>query len=95
MSAKALPVAKFLLGRLVATPNALTKLAQEDILRGVERHQSGDWGDVGDEDRTENELALQRGFRLFSVYHSTNGIKFWIITESDRSVSTVLLPEDY
>jgi hypothetical protein len=58
-------------------------------------HQSGDWGDVPEEARQENELALQQGFRLLSAYSSTEGVKFWIITEADRSSTTVLLPEDY
>ena len=88
-------VAKFRLGHIVATPNALAKLAQDDILAGIQRHQAGDWGDVPDEDRQENELSLQQGFRLLSAYCAANGTKFWIITEADRLVTTVLLPEDY
>ncbi len=88
-------IAKFKLGQIVATPNALSQLIHEDILRGIQRHQAGDWGDVGDEDRQENELSLKEGFRLFSVYHAVSGVKFWIITEADRSATTVLLPEDY
>jgi hypothetical protein len=55
----------------------------------------GDWGDVNEQDRQENELSLQKGFRLFSVYHSTQGVKFWIITEANRSATTVLLPQEY
>jgi hypothetical protein len=50
---------------------------------------------VSDEDRQENELSLKEGFRLLSVYHTAAGVKFWIITEADRSTTTVLLPEDY
>ena len=95
MSAESIPLAKFRLGRIVATPNALSQLPNEEILRGVQRHQSGDWGDVGDEDRQENELSLKEGFRLLSVYRTAAGVKFWIITEADRSATTVLLPEDY
>ena len=89
------PIAKFRLGRIVATPNALAKLTQPDILLAIKRHQSGDWGDVGAEGAQENELSLKKGFRLFSVYHSALGVKFWLITEADRSQTTVLLPEDY
>lgn len=95
MSAEAFPVAKFRLGHIVSTPHALEVLQNEDILTGIARHQAGDWGDVDEHDRQENELSLQQGFRLFSVYHSAKGVKFWIITEPDRSATTVLLPEDY
>jgi len=95
MSAESLPSAKFKLGRVLTTPNASCRLTTEDILLGIRRHQAGDWGDVNDEDRQENELSLQEGFRLLSVYHSAKGVKFWIITEADRSASTVLMPDDY
>ena len=88
-------MAKFRLGRIVATPNALAHLTQDDILAGIQRHQSGDWGDVDEHDRQANDQALVEGSRLLSVYHGAAGTKFWIISESDRSVTTVLLPEDY
>src|SRR3989338_5391168 len=87
--------AKFPLGPMVATSNALSKLTHEDILISLGRHVRGDWGDVCEEDREENELSLKNGFRLMSIYQGTNGTKFWIITEADGSVTTVLLPEDY
>jgi hypothetical protein len=86
---------KFPLGQVVATPNALDSLSQPDILTALRRHAAGDWGDVSDEDRQENELSLEEGLRLLSVYRSAGGTKFWIITEADRSSTTVLLPEDY
>jgi hypothetical protein len=89
------PIAKFRLGHIVSTPNALEHLTQDDILLGIKRHQAGDWGDVDEHDRQENESSLQQGFRLLSVYHAGNGTKFWIISEADRSVTTILLPEDY
>lgn len=95
MSAKAYPIAKFRLGKIVSTPNALEQLTQDDILLGIKRHQAGDWGDVDNHDRQANELALIEGTRLWSVYHAANGVKFWLITEAERSASTVLLPEDY
>ena len=95
MSAKQLPVAVFRLGRIVATPNALAKLTQDEVFTAIQRHQAGDWGDVDEQDRQENERSLQEGFRLLSVYHSAAGTKFWLITEADRSVTTVLMPEDY
>ena len=87
--------AKFELGQVVATPNALASLTERDIRTALARHQAGDWGDVGEEDRRENEYSLNRQLRLLSVYHAASGTKFWIITEADRSATTVLLPEDY
>lgn len=87
--------AKFPVGQIVATPNALSKLTHHDILTALSRHVKGDWGEVCEEDRRENELSLKEGFRLLSVYKGNNETKFWIITEADRSVTTVLLPEDY
>lgn len=87
--------AKFPLGRLVATPNALEHIPNPEILAALQRHLTGDWGDVDEHDRQENELSLKEGYRLLSVYRSARGVKFWIITEADRSATTVLLPEDY
>jgi len=95
MSATAVSAAKFQLGQIVATPNALNHLTQDDIRSGIIRHQSGDWGDLDADDRKENDLALERGNRLLSAYQASNGVKFWIITEADKSSTTVLLPEDY
>jgi len=86
---------KFALGRTVITPNALECLHPEDVLAAMVRHATGDWGDCCQEDRDENELSLQEGLRLLSIYHDRSGKKFWIITEADRSATTVLLPEDY
>ncbi len=95
MSAPQVPIALFRLGRIVATPNALNRLTQPDILTAIQRHQAGDWGNVDNHDRQANDSALTNSTRLFSVYHAVNSTKFWIITEADRSVTTVLLPEDY
>lgn len=95
MSLESLPLAKFRLGRIVSTPNALSKLAQDDILLGIQRHQAGDWGDIDAHDRAANDRALKEGARLFSVYRSATGLTFWIITEADRSSTTILLPQDY
>ena len=89
------PAAKFLLGRACATPNALDAVPNEEMLRALQRHHSGDWGDVCPEDHEANEQALCEGTRLFSVYRTQAGTKFWIITEADRSLTTILLPEDY
>lgn len=95
MSARQAPIAVFRLGRIVTTPNALEKLPQQDVLHALQRHQAGDWGDVCQDDRQANDRALTRGTRLFSVYHSEKKVKFWVITEADRSSTTVLMPEDY
>ena len=95
MNTPHVPVALFRLGHLVATPNALAHLTQADILSAIKRHQAGDWGEVDDHDRRANDCALNEGTRLFSVYRSENRIRFWVITEADRSATTVLLPEDY
>ena len=86
---------KFPLGRTVITSNALERLTTDDVQIALSRHAAADWGDVCPEDRQENELSLREGFRLFSVYHSAAGAKFWVITEADRSATTVLMPEDY
>ncbi|REJ86630.1 MAG: hypothetical protein DWQ34_27035 [Planctomycetota bacterium] len=86
---------KFLPGQIVITTNAQETLHPEEIPVALDRHLAGDWGDVDEEERQENELSLREGFRLLSVYHDRNGVKFWIITEADRSATTILLPEDY
>lgn len=86
---------KFSLGRLVATPHAISSLSPENIRNALRRHAIGDWGYLSEEDRLANEQALLGGERLLSVYRSEAGVKFYVITEWDRSVTTVLLPEDY
>ena len=85
----------FLLGQTVITANALDRLHPEDVTASLGRHARRDWGDLCPEDVEENELSLREGFRLLSAYCDRNETKFWIITEADRSVTTVLLPEDY
>lgn len=85
----------FALGQTVITQNAQASLHPEDVFYALGRHARGDWGECGKEDWEENELSLREGFRLLSVYHDRAGTKFWIITEADRSVTTILLPEDY
>ena len=86
---------KFLLGRIVATPNALNKIPNDEILTALSRHVRGDWGTLDPEDVEANEQALLNGGRLFSSYGSKLDVKFWIITEWHRRITTVLLPEDY
>ncbi|HMJ88755.1 MAG TPA: hypothetical protein VK530_03005, partial [Candidatus Acidoferrum sp.] len=63
-------MAKLRLGRIVATPNALSHITQDEILQGIARHQAGDWGDLSREDRRANDEALRNGTRLLSVYHT-------------------------
>lgn len=86
---------RFNLGRLLITANAQARLEDTDVHDAIHRHAAGDWGDVDEEDRQENELSVQQGFRLLSVYTDRNHVKFWILTEADRSATTVLLPDDY
>ena len=93
MSASACPT--FPLGQLVAMPNALEHITQNDIMAALQRHVAGDWGDVCAEDKQTNDRAVVEGTRILSEYRAANGTKFWIISEADRSVTTVLLPEDY
>ena len=86
---------RFSLGRLLSTPGALEKVPHEEFLTALSRHVTGDWGDVDDHDRKQNDFSLKKELRLFSVYHTKTQIKFWIITEADRSATTMLLPEEY
>ena len=85
----------FALGQIVITQGALAALTAKDAMLGLLRHSKADWGDVGPEDAQLNDAALNDGTRLLSAYRSSNGVRFWIITEADRSVTTILLPEEY
>jgi hypothetical protein len=85
---------KFPLGRMVITANAQATLDPADVQRGLCRHAAGDWGELCREDARGNAAALKHGDRLLSVYGQGDK-RFWIITEADRSVTTVLMPEDY
>ncbi len=84
------------LGRVVATPGALRTIlnAGNSPFDYVARHASGDWGDLCEFDRRQNEIALRDGHRVFSSYDAPAG-RVWVITEADRSVTTILLPEEY
>ncbi len=86
------------LGLIVSTPGALSALGKEGISAGnlLERHSAGDWGDLTDDDKRENDLSVTEGFRILSAYTlPRSGMKLWIITEADRSVTTLLLPDEY
>lgn len=87
----------FPLGQIVATPGALAALekAGQQPHEFLSRHVHGEWGNVPDEDRRENEFSLEHGFRLLSSYCTAANETVWVITEADRSVTTLLLPEEY
>ena len=84
-------------GRLLSTPGALDAMmdAQQSPMNFVGRHIHGDWGDVCEEDQRVNEEALGHELRLLSSYRTKKGVKLWVITEADRSVTTILLPDEY
>ncbi|HYL98935.1 MAG TPA: hypothetical protein VEZ90_08260 [Blastocatellia bacterium] len=88
---------KFPLGQVVATPGALRALSEagNSPQEFLDRHVSGDWGDLSGDDRKENEFSLQNGLRLLSAYRLRDATKIWIITEADRSSTCILLPEEY
>jgi hypothetical protein len=88
---------KFPIGQLVVTPGALAALeaARHTRQEFLGRHIQGDWGELDAEDRAENEFALQHQLRLLSAYGLKDGTRIWIITEADRSATTILLPEEY
>ena len=76
---------KFLLGRIVITPSALKALNVDDICRAIDSHVCGDWGLLDGDDRAANELALRIGGRLLSEFQTAQGIRFWVLTEADRT----------
>lgn len=86
---------KFSPGRIIIAPAALSRLSADDIRQALNRHLNGDWGDLAKVDREENQHSLATGHRLLSVYHSHDGIQFWIITEADRSMTNIYLPESH
>lgn len=87
----------FSLGQVVATPGALEALndAGQDPGEFIRRHVTGDWGNLDEHDHRENELAVKHGNRLLSAYETNKKVRIWVITEWDRSVTTILLPEEY
>jgi len=90
-------VARFVLGQTVITPGAeeALQIAGQTAIEFLRRHMSGDWGELSEDDVRENELSLEQGFRLLSRYETTKGERLWIITEADRSATTILLPDEY
>ena len=86
---------KFEVGQLGITPGAQELIPMKEVEIALNRHATGDWGNVCDEDKSQNEWALENEARLMSVYESYSGESFWIITEADRSSTTILLPSEY
>lgn len=82
-------------GAIVATVGALHAATGQQIAAILARHLSGDWGDLGESDKKANEAALKHGDRLFSSYEIAPDTKLYVITEWDRSVTTVLTPDEY
>ena len=88
---------KFSLGCIVSTPGALEALeeANQNPFEFLERHQAGDWGELCEDDKSENEFSLKNGFRILSAYRTRNNVTIWVITEANRSVTTLLRPHEY
>ena len=90
------PKTRFPLGQVLTTPGALEafRQAEQEPLEFLKRHQVGDWGGVSPEDDRENEISLRPGFRLLSTFQLGTGVKIWVISERDRSATTILLPSE-
>lgn len=88
---------RFQLGQIVATPGAVDAFekAGQEPMELLRRHVLGDWGEIDDEDRQNNEDAVVHGARIMSVYRLKNNVTVWLVTEADRSVTTFLLPSEY
>ena len=84
-------------GRVMATPGALAALerANQEPREFLDRHVAGDWGEVPQEDKVENEVSILNGYRVLSAYRTKLGERLWILTEADRTSTTILLPEEY
>ena len=85
----------FDLGNVYQTPGVLEGISIEDVMQALARHQTGDWGELSAKDKNENEFSLGFPSSIRSAYRAQTGEKFWIITEADRSATTVLLPSEY
>lgn len=90
-------ITRFALGQTYITPGAEEALmiAGQTAIEFLRRHMSRDFGELADEDIQENEFSLREGFRVMSVYRTSAGQNLWIITEADRSSTTILLPDEY
>lgn len=83
------------LGRVAVTRGAVAQVSAIDLVTALRRHACGDWGEVDADDRRANDLAVHGGGRVLSAYSTGGGVRFWIITEADRSVTIALLPGEY
>jgi hypothetical protein len=90
-----LPNARFGLGRVVATPGAREAVTEDEMLISLARHVRGDWGDVPKDDKRMNDSLVDSYAMLASSYRAKDGTKFFIITDADRLLTTVLLPNEY
>jgi hypothetical protein len=92
-----MPTALFSLGQIVATPGAIKTLSEsnEGSISFLRRHQCGDWGELSPEDKALNSGSVSTGGRILSAYRTKKGVKFWVITEADRSSTCILLPSEY
>jgi len=88
---------RFALGQVVATPGALQALEKAEQLPAafLDRHVNGDWGEVPEADKQENAWSVAQGFRILSAYTTSAGDRIWILTEADRSATTIVLPDEY
>ena len=88
---------KFPPGQIVATPGALDafKAAGEEPVTYLARHLVGDWGEMCEEDAKENDFSVENGFRILSAYTLKDSTRIWVLTEADRSATTILLPAEY
>ena len=95
MSKKTTTCSNFNIGRVYMTPGIQQKLSMASIVLALARHMNGDWGDLDEEDRKANDESVRFGGRILSAYVDRHHTRFWIITEADRSSTTILLPEEY
>jgi len=88
---------RFARGQVVATPGALQALEKAEQLPAafLDRHVNGDWGEVPEADKQENAWSVAQGFRILSAYTTSAGDRIWILTEADRSATTIVLPDEY
>lgn len=86
---------RFKLGSVYVTHGIISNLSISQVVGALDRHGAGDWGELSEHDRNANEFAVNEGGRILSSYRSDSGVKFWVITEADRSATTVLLPSEY
>ena len=88
-------ISRLRMGQLIVTRGVMESLSPDDFIHSLTRHLSADWGTLDEQDWKMNDDALEFGGRIMSQYFTDNGTKFWIITECDRSATTILLPGEY